>query len=180
MSLGSSLEDDPIAKQSKVYASQLNEARIFVDLAHIHPDGFWDAVDAHDKHLPLIDTHTGVTGVRKHWRNIDDRQIKTIADSGGVVGIIFAANYIQRWGGPKTADMILEHIEHTIRIGGEDCVALGSDFDGLITPPLELASGDAYPVLVQRMLDRKWSVSRIQKILGQNFLDCWGRLRPTL
>ena len=67
------------------------------------------------------------------------------------MGIIFAANYIQRRGGPKTADMIVEHIEHTINIGGEDCVALGSDFDGLITPPLELASGDAYPVLVQRM-----------------------------
>ncbi|MEC7984624.1 MAG: membrane dipeptidase [Myxococcota bacterium] len=169
-----------LTKRGKELVRQLNEERIFVDLAHIHPTGFWDAVDAHDKHLPLIDTHTGVCGTRKHWRNIDDRQIKAIADSGGVVGIIFAANYIQRRGGPKTADMIVEHIEHTINLGGEDCVALGSDFDGLITPPLELASGDAYPVLVQRMLDRKWSTSRIKKVLGSNFLQCWSRLRPKL
>src|SRR5262249_20742595 len=67
----------------------LNEGRIFVDLAHIHPDGFWDAVAVHDPSQPLIATHTGVTGVTPHWRNLDDRQIKAIADTGGTIGIIY-------------------------------------------------------------------------------------------
>jgi membrane dipeptidase len=168
-----------LTPKGKDLVAQLNEARIFVDLAHIHPKGFWDALDAHDPDLPPIDTHTGVCGIRKHWRNLDDRQIKAIADRGGVVGIIFAANFLKRRRGPKNADMIVEHIEHTINIAGEDSVALGSDFDGLISPPLEVSTGSDYPILVQKMLDKGWTHTRIKKILGENFLRCWSRLRPT-
>jgi len=169
-----------LTAKGKEFVTQLNEERIFVDLAHIHPQGFWDALAVHDPHLPPIDTHTGVCGVRKHWRNLSDDQIRAIANRGGVVGIIFAANFLKRKNGPKNADMVVEHIAHTIDIAGEDAVALGSDFDGLISPPLELSTGSDYPVLVQRMMDRGWSSTRIKKILGENFLRCWAQLRPTL
>src|SRR4030095_914053 len=50
--------------------AQLNARRIFVDLAHIHEQGFWAAVAVHDRSQPLIVTHTGVAGVRPHWRNL--------------------------------------------------------------------------------------------------------------
>ena len=96
------------------------------------------------------------------------------------MGIIFAANFLKRRHGPNTADMVVEHIEHVIKVAGEDVVGIGSDFDGFISPPLELSTGSDYPVLVQRMLDRSWSHARIQKVLGGNFLACWSRLRPTL
>ena len=169
-----------LTPKGKDFVAQLNEEKIFVDLAHIHPKGFWDALDVHSSHLPPIDTHTGVCGARKHWRNLDDKQLKAIADRGGVIGIIFAANFLKRRGGPKDANMIIEHIEHAINVAGEDAVALGSDFDGLISPPLEVSTGSDYPILVQRMLDKKWSHTRIKKIMGQNFLNCWKLLRPTL
>ena len=169
-----------LTKKGKEFVAQLNEEKIFVDLAHIHPQGFWDALDAHDPNLPPIDTHTGVCGSRKHWRNLDDRQLKAIADRGGVIGIIFAANFLKRKSGPRDANMIVEHIEHAINVAGEDAVALGSDFDGLISPPLEVSTGSDYPILIQRMLDRGWSHVRIKKIMGQNFLSSWARLRPTL
>ena len=169
-----------LTSKGKDFVAQLNEERIFVDLAHIHPDGFWDALEVHSPDLPPIDTHTGVCGARKHWRNLDDKQVKAIADRGGVIGIIFAANFLKRRNGPRDANMIIEHIEHTINIAGEDAVALGSDFDGLISPPLEVSTGSDYPILIQRMLDKGWSHSRIQKIMGQNFLSCWERLRPSL
>ena len=170
--------DKGLTPKGKSMIEACNAARIFVDLAHIHPTSFWDVIDIHDKSQPLIDTHTGCSGVRSHWRNLDDRQMKAIANTGGVVGIIFAANYVQRRGGPKTAEMIVEHIAHAISIIGEDSVAIGSDFDGFITPPAELRSGDAYPILVQRMLDRNWSETRIRKILGLNFLNAFRRIRP--
>jgi membrane dipeptidase len=156
----------------------LNEERVFVDLAHIHPDGFWDAVEVHDKTQPLIATHTGVLGVTRHWRNLDDRQIKAIADTGGTVGIIYAANFLETKGGPRDAQMVVEHMRHVVDLVGEDFVSVGTDYDGMITPPVDLRSGDSYPRLAQAMLDRGWSGARIQKILGGNFLRAFGMLRP--
>lgn len=160
------------------FVAALDHHRIFVDLAHVNRQGFWDAVDAHDKGLPLIATHTGVTGVKPHWRNLDDAQVKAIADSGGVVGIIFSQAFLKVRNGPRDAGMVVDHMEHVIKVAGEDAVALGTDYDGAIVPPPDLRSGVSYVRLVQKMLDRGWSEARIRKALGQSFLASFARLRP--
>jgi membrane dipeptidase len=158
--------------------AQLNARRIFVDLAHAHERTFWDVVAVHDQTQPLLVTHTGVAGVRPHWRNLSDAQLKAVADTGGTIGIIFAEQFLRRAGGPRDAGMVVEHIAHVMRVAGEDFVSLGSDFDGAITPPPDLASADRYPVLVQRLLDRGIVERQIEKILGGNFLRAFGVLRP--
>ena len=157
---------------------QLNARRIFVDLAHIHEQGFWDAVAVHDRSQPLIVTHTGVSGVRPHWRNLTDAQIKAVADTGGTVGIIFSAQFLRRPGGPRGASMVAEHVAHVMRVAGEDFVSLGSDFDGAITPPPDLGGADCYPRLVQTLLDRGITETQVSKILGSNFLRAFALLRP--
>lgn len=167
-----------LSQQGCELVHRLDSERIFVDLAHIHPDGFWDAVREHDASLPLIDTHTGVSGVTPHWRNLDDRQLKAIADTGGVIGIIYSAFFLKGAHGHKDGQMIIEHMQHVIDVVGEDFVAVGSDYDGAILPPPDFRSGDSYPKLVQLMLDRGWSPERIEKILGKNFLRSFQQLRP--
>jgi membrane dipeptidase len=162
----------------KDHVRALDAERILVDLAHINPAGFWDAVEVHDRSLPLIATHTGVNGVRPYWRNLDDRQIKAIADSGGTIGIIFAQIFLKRRRGPKDAGMILDHMQHVIDVAGEDFVSIGSDYDGMIVPPPDLRCGSHYPRLVQKMLDRRWSDTRIRKVLGGNFLRVFEAVRP--
>lgn len=159
------------------FVAHLDQHRVFVDLAHINPAGFWDAVDAHDKHLPLIATHTGVAGVKPHWRNLDDAQVKAIADSGGVVGVIYSRAFLRRRGAPDDAGMIVDHMEHIAKVAGEDAIAIGSDYDGAIVPPKDLRSGDSYVRLVQKMLERGFGEGRIRKILGANFLGSFERLR---
>jgi membrane dipeptidase len=156
----------------------MNARRMFVVLAHIHESAFWDAVTEHDRTQPLIDTHTGVAGVTKHWRNLTDEQVKAIADTGGVVGIIFAEEFLKRPNGPQDAAMIVDHVAHVIDVAGEDAPGLGSDYDGMITPPPDVPGVDAYPKLVQHMLDRGWRDERIRKVLGGNFLRALGMLRP--
>jgi membrane dipeptidase len=157
---------------------QLDAARCFVDLAHIHPKGFWDAVEEHDRSLPLIVTHTGVHGVLPHWRNLDDAQVRAIADSGGTIGIIFYPGYLRPRGGPRDGTVIVDHMQHVIDTVGEDHVSIGSDFDGAISPPRDLSSATAYPRLVQYMLDRGWTPERIGKVLGANFLRVLKMMRP--
>ena len=162
----------------RTFVQQLDAERVFVDLAHIHPDGFWDAVEVHDPSRPLIVTHSGVDGVKPHWRNLDDRQIRAVADSGGVVGVMFHRGFLCRPGGPKDGRAVVEHLDHLIDVGGEGCVAIGTDFDGAVNPPTDLRSADAYPRLVQHMLDAGWSDDRVRKCLGENFLRSWAALRP--
>lgn len=153
----------------KALVEGMNHHRIMVDLAHIHPVGFWDAVDVHDPTRPILVTHTGVQGITPHWRNLDDQQIRCIAESGGVVGIMFATNFLQHHG-KRDRTIILDHLEHLIHVGGEDIAAIGTDYDGAISAPTDLQTIDALPWLVNDMLQRHWSVERIQKVLGLNFL----------
>jgi membrane dipeptidase len=167
-----------LSDRGQALVRQLDQERVFVDLAHLNPQGFWDAVEVHDPSLPLIATHTGVCGVLPHWRNLDDRQIRAIADTGGTVGIIFATVFLRRPGGPSDAGMILEHLEHVISVAGEDFASIGSDYDGAITPPPGLRDGASLVRLVQAMLDRNWTIVRIQKVLGQNALRAFALLRP--
>ncbi len=158
--------------------AQLNARRVFVDLAHVHERTFHDAVAVHDRTQPLIVTHTGVAGVRPHWRNLTDAQIKAVADTGGTIGIIFNEPFLSRPGGPRDGAMVIEHVEHVIRVAGEEFVSLGSDYDGAITPPPDLAGAETYPRLVQHMLDRGFGEARIRKVLGENFLRAFEMLRP--
>lgn len=171
-------KDRGLTARGRALVAQMNEARVFVDLAHAHPDSFWDALDVHDKQTPVLVTHTGVQSVYPSWRNIDDDQLRAVADFGGVVGIIYASFYLMsRWVRP-TVDHVLQHVEHAIHVCGEEHVGIGTDHDGFIVPPPPLRSADAHPRLVQGMLDRGWSQRRIERVLGQNFLRVFQQLRP--
>jgi membrane dipeptidase len=156
---------------------RLNTHKILVDLAHISAAGFWDAVRAHEPHVPFVVTHTGVSGVFAHWRNLDDAQLRAVADSGGTVGIMYHSEYLgdRIFGG--RLETIVRHIEHVINVAGEDAASLGSDWDGSIITPRDMPTVLELPRLTQAMLDRKWSEARIRKVLGLNFLRVVESLR---
>lgn len=154
----------------KDYVRRLCSQKILVDLAHVSPAGFWDAVDAHERGTPFVVTHTGVSGVFPHWRNLDDDQLRAVADSGGTVGIMYHSEYL---GDPIFSgrlSTIVRHIEHVVNVAGEDHVSLGSDWDGSIVTPRDMRTCAELPKLTQAMLDRGFSAQRIRKVLGENFL----------
>ena len=159
------------------YVARLNQKRILVDLAHISPQGFFDAVKVHDKSQPLIVTHTGISGRYRHWRNLSDEQIKAIADTGGTIGIMFHSGFLSSQPSRCSVSTVVDHIAHVIDTVGEDHVSLGSDWDGMIMPPTDLTEPADLPRLVQSMLNRKWRTDRIQKVLGLNFLRVVESLR---
>lgn len=161
----------------KGYVQRMNAKKILVDLAHISREGFFDAVRAHDKSQPLIVTHTGVTGVTPHWRNLDDDQLRAIADTGGTIGVMFQSSFLgdPNWSGRAVS--IVRHLAHIVDTVGEDHASLGSDFDGAIVPPRDLRTVEALPRLVHLMLERGWSAERIQKILAGNALRTIEMLR---
>jgi membrane dipeptidase len=168
---------DGLSDKGRDYVRALDQKRIFVDLAHIDRRGFFDAVDAHDKSLPLIVTHTGVTGVTPHWRNLDDAQLRAIADTGGTVGVMYQSSFVGEplWGG--RAGAVADHLVHVVKTVGADHASLGSDWDGAIVPPRDLVTCLELPRLVQLLLDRGLSPDEVQKVLGKSFLRALALLR---
>jgi membrane dipeptidase len=65
---------------------------------------------------------------------------------------------------------VVNHIDYIVQLVGEDYVGLGSDFDGISVTPLGLEDISKMPEITKEMLKRGYSNSRIQKILGGNFL----------
>lgn len=65
---------------------------------------------------------------------------------------------------------VLKHIDHLVAKAGIDHVAIGSDFDGIESPPQELGDVTKFPVLTKALLERGYSKEDVAKIMGLNFL----------
>jgi membrane dipeptidase len=135
---------------------------IIVDLAHVNRAGFLDACRVAKK--PPIVSHTGVLGAFEHWRNIDDDQLRAVADKGGVVGVIFCPRYV----GGDGLEPVVKHLLHIVDVVGEDAAALGSDWDGFIVPTRELKDPRGLPLLTDALLAAGMSRSAVAKILRTN------------
>lgn len=120
-----------------------------VDLAHASPRTL--RMVAEDRRARLLSSHTGVSGAAQSWRNLDDEALRLIADRGGVVGIIFATLYL---GGREVGDVV-RHIEHALDVAGEEAVALGSDFDGMVPLPRGVRDVTDAPKVVEALARRR-------------------------
>jgi membrane dipeptidase len=137
---------------------------VLVDLAHVNRAGFLDACRVAKK--PPIVSHTGVLGAFDHWRNIDDAQLRAVADKGGVVGVIFCPRYV----GGEGLEPVVKHLVHIVDVVGEDHAALGSDWDGFIVPTQALKDPRGLPLLTDALLAAGMSRAAIGKILRGNVM----------
>jgi membrane dipeptidase len=66
--------------------------------------------------------------------------------------------------------LVLDHIDYIVRLIGPDHVGLGSDFDGIESPPQQLDDVSTYPLITRELLKRGYKKEDIIKILGGNFI----------
>ncbi|WP_050434600.1 dipeptidase [Chondromyces crocatus] len=140
------------------------ELGVIVDLAHINRSGFLEACEMATK--PPMVSHTGVLGAFAHWRNIDDDQLRAVADRGGCVGVIFCPQFL----GGEGLEPVVRHLRHIIDVVGEDTPALGSDWDGFIIPTRDLCDAARLPLLTDALLAAGFSENVIRKLLRDNAL----------
>jgi membrane dipeptidase len=72
-----------------------------------------------------------------------------------------------------TISDIADHIEHAVRIAGIEHVGLGSDFDGVISTPVDASDVSGYPAVIVELLRREYLEADIRKILGENLMRVW-------
>lgn len=165
-------DSEGLTRLGRDVIAEMERYGVIVDLAHINRKGFYEAID--ELASPPMVSHTGLAGVHAHWRNIDDDQIRAVADAGGCIGIIFARKFL----GGKSIDNLCDHIIHLINVAGEDVPALGSDFDGFVIPPDGLEDISLVPHLTKALSRRGLSNATLQKMLARNALRVLDEVQP--
>ena len=142
-----------------------NELGIMLDASHLNRAGLDELLALSDK--PIIASHSNARALFEHRRNLDDAQLRAIAQNGGVIGVTFVTYFLREPQEKATLEDVLNHIEHVATVAGVEHVGLGSDYDGATMPP-ELDSGEKYPALTAGLLRRGFSEADTRKILGEN------------
>lgn len=156
----------PLTDFGREVVREMNERRMIVDLAHVGRAAFLEACARSAR--PVLVSHTGIAAAYPLWRNIDDDQIRAVAGTGGVIGLIFAWRYLgSRRGG---VDMLAPHLEHVRRLVGARHLAIGSDFDGAIEPVRGLENVAQLPAVTALLQRLAWSEDEIRGVLGENVL----------
>lgn len=148
----------------KKVIQEIEKKKIILDLAHSSPQLIDDVLKIY--HKPIITSHTGVQGICPSQRNLSDKHLKAIAQSGGLIGIGFFEEAICG----KNAFSIAKSIKYTVDLLGADYVALGSDYDGAITAPFDVTGLN---ILVEAMLNISLTPVQIRKVMGENVKNFW-------
>lgn len=147
-----------------------NDLKIMVDLSHLNEQGFWDVAAISD--APLVASHSNLAAVCPHSRNVTDRQLDAIRDTGGLVGINFGVSFLHPEGKRDTGmdlSMLVRHVDHVVARVGIDHVALGSDFDGTTIPDALRDAGDMQK-LVAALRQGGYEGADLDKITHGNWL----------
>lgn len=158
--------------------SRCAELGILVDLSHLNEAGFWDVSRADLG--PLVASHSGVHALCAASRNLTDAQLDAIGSSGGLVGIVYATEFLRGdfAEDPDTpVSLIAEHAAYVAERIGVEHVALGSDFDGARIPA-ELGDVAGVPKVVDALGDAGFTAAEIDAIAWGNwrrvFNAWWG------
>lgn len=158
-----------LTEAGKRLVKECNRLRIMLDMSHLNEAGFWDVAGLTD--APLVATHSNAHAVTPSSRNLTDKQLAAIRDSGGMVGLNYATSFLRR-DGKQSAEMgwedVLAHLDHLLHHLGEDGVGLGSDFDGA-TVPKGIGDVTGQQALLQAMREHGYGEALIRKIALENW-----------
>lgn len=141
------------------------------DVSHLNDESFWNVIKAARR--PLAATHSNSRKICNVPRNLTDDQFRCLAQQGGLVGLNFYTGFLREDREHTCMEDILRHAEHFLNLGGEDVLALGSDFDGADMPH-DLPDCGALPQLAQRLREA-FGFTLTEKICYKNALDFWRR-----
>jgi membrane dipeptidase len=160
----------------KALIRRCGELGIMIDLAHLNEAGFWDVAKAEAG--PLVASHSAAHAICPCSRNLTDEQLDAVAESDGLVGIVFASLFLRpdfEDTGDTPMSAIVEHARYVAERIGVRHVALGSDFDGAIIPD-ELGDVAGVPKLLAALSEAGFNDPELDALAWDNWrrvLDAW-------
>ncbi|WP_407334190.1 dipeptidase [Enterovibrio sp. 27052020O] len=191
--------DGGLSGYGREVVAEMNRVGVMCDLSHVGPKTSEEVILESKK--PVCYSHCLPLGLKDHPRNKSDAELKFIADHGGFVGVTMFAPFLKN-GINSTIEDYVEAIDYIVNIVGEDSVGIGTDFTqghdqaffewithdkgyarrltrfGEIINPKGMRTIGDFPNLTQALLDNGWPASKVQKIMGGNWVnvlkDVWG------
>lgn len=147
----------------------MNDIGILIDVSHLSDGGFWDVARLAKK--PFVATHSNCRAISPHQRNLTDEMIRALAQRGGVSGLNFSPDFLSPdlTNQVTRVELLADHVMHFIKVGGEDCVGLGTDFDG-IEGSFEIGRPAQMYLLFEELSRRGLSQRQLDKIKSGNVL----------
>ena len=139
-----------ITKFGKEVVSELEKNNIAVDVSHASDKLFYDVVNIAKK--PIIATHSNSRAVCKAKRNLTDEQFKIIRDMCGIVGLNFYKGFLNDDENQSSIEDIIRHADYFLNLGGENTLAVGSDFDGADMPD-DITGVESVSAIYRRFCD---------------------------
>ena len=153
-----------LTETGKKVCLELNRLGMLLDVSHLGDKSFYDAIEFYKG--PIIASHSNARAINPSVRNLTDDMIRIISKSGGVIGLNLCENFVTKTG-DYLNDLVL-HLNHIKAVGGIDVVSLGSDFDGIQTPPL-ITDCTKWNILFDRLSKEGWTDEEIEKLSCKNF-----------
>lgn len=156
-----------LSEFGKTVIRTMDTLGMIIDVSHVGIKTVQDIL-ATSKN-PVIASHSGARALNDHYRNLTDAQIRSIAQKGGVIGVVFYPIFLSSTG-TATIDTVIRHIDYIKNLVGIDYIAIGSDFDGIEVTPVGLEDVSHLPNLTLALLGHGYTPADVRKILGGNFL----------
>ena len=153
----------------------MEELSMVVDVSHVARSTFDDVLAVSRR--PVMASHSCARALRDHPRNLDDDQLRGLAEQGGVACVNFYSGFLVHEG-PCALEDVLDHVMHFVSVAGVEHVGLGSDFDGIPHAPEGLADVSELPRLTAGLIARGLDESAITAILGGNLLRIFDSAHP--
>ncbi|KAB1438470.1 dipeptidase [Candidatus Galacturonibacter soehngenii] len=166
-----------LKKKGIEFLIEMERLGIIVDVSHLSDEGFYDVLQYTKK--PFVASHSNARALCRHPRNLTDDMIRKLAQRGGVIGLNYSPNFLEE--GETEEDchssvaLMASHARHITNIGGIECLALGSDFDG-IEGKLEMKNCSMLPLLLEALEKEGFKHSQIEAIFYKNVLHLYKEL----
>ena len=173
---------------------EMNKLGIAIDVAHLSEAGVIDVLELSEQ--PIIASHANVRALCDHRRNLHDWQIKGIAEKGGLIGVVFLANFVSTEN--PNIFHVLDHVDYLKRLVGSNFIGIGPDYTdygqdmiisarrvaGHIMPLNDEYIPYAYGLekatklsnFTKGLVSRGYSDFEIRRILGENFLEFFRKI----
>lgn len=114
-----------LSRRGAEFVRAAEDHGILIDVSHLSERAFWDLVRVSRR--PILASHSNCRALCGHTRNLTDDQLRAVAESGGTVGLNLYPPFL----GENAGFSVLQrHLEHMLRLCGENHVAIGGDLDG--------------------------------------------------
>jgi membrane dipeptidase len=161
--------DPPVTGRGLALLDVLRDAGIIVDVCHLTPAARRVVYQRLGGAAPIVATHTGVRTLQPLGYDLDDDDVRSIADSGGAVGVILMVDWLKAGAGRNGLDALWETLWHIRTVTGTwDHAMIGSDLDGFTDPPDDCYDASMLGRITQRMLDEGVDEGDVKKVLGGN------------